>query len=138
MDFCIFLNGFPLPFVELLEKSNPLVGSHNRGVHPWSLILLKVIALRLTQIRTSSSLSSARSSARSSSISSLANPLHAQLSVHRGSEVNVLTPDLWLVLQNLMSIQPGGVDLLLSVGFTPAAQDGVMTPPTLKLFLVDA
>ncbi|CAA7056785.1 unnamed protein product [Microthlaspi erraticum] len=40
MDFCIF-SWLPLPFVELLEKSNPLVGSHNRGVHPWSLILLK-------------------------------------------------------------------------------------------------
>ncbi|CAA7038422.1 unnamed protein product [Microthlaspi erraticum] len=101
----------------------------------------------------------------------LANHLHAQLSVHRGSEVNVLTPDycgeLWvgqeklggpangcvnlnwnlpsnslcsmrrLVLQNLMSIQPGSV-ALLSVGFTPAAHKiGVMSPPTLSASLVD-
>ncbi|CAA7050796.1 unnamed protein product [Microthlaspi erraticum] len=37
-----------------------------------------------------------------------------------------------LVLQNLMSIQPGSV-ALLSVGFTPAAHKiGVMSPPTLR------
>ncbi|CAA7053422.1 unnamed protein product [Microthlaspi erraticum] len=37
-----------------------------------------------------------------------------------------------LVLQNLMSIQPGSV-ALLSVGFTPAAHKiGVMSPPILR------
>ncbi|CAA7031607.1 unnamed protein product [Microthlaspi erraticum] len=140
---------------------------HNRGVHPWSLILLKVIALRLTQIRTLLdsifSLISARSSARSSSGSSSRKSLHAQLSVHRGSEVNVLPLDRgelrvgqeklggssqwmvnlnWnlpsnslcsmrrLVLQNLMSIQPG-------VAFSCLLQlhrDRCDDPPTLSFF----
>ncbi|CAA7028448.1 unnamed protein product [Microthlaspi erraticum] len=49
------------------------------------------------------------------------------------SPIQLLCSMRRLVLQNLMSIQPGSVASLISWVHSSSTQDGVMTPPTLSL-----
>ncbi|CAA7047687.1 unnamed protein product [Microthlaspi erraticum] len=122
MDFCIFSMAFPCHLLNFwrspillwqpqqrgssLEPHTPQSNStqahpnpHSPGV-VFSSILSSILSSRLSSILASSS---------------------CPTNVYTGGLKSMFSPlRLWLVLQNLMSIQPGSV-ALLSVGFTPAA-----------------